>query len=111
MVVRFVGVIRVPLCAGVSRVCPVCVPAPPGDFLRVRAEPGHTHKVPVPTSLSELVIVSSGSQPFHVHVHNTAVSHITESKIRWWGGDCVSYPFGSITESKIRWGGLCVNPE
>ena len=28
MVVRFVGVIRVPLCARVSRVCPVCVPAP-----------------------------------------------------------------------------------
>ena len=26
MVVRFVGVIRVPLCARVSRVCPVCVP-------------------------------------------------------------------------------------
>ena len=30
MVVRFVSVIRVPLCASVSRVCPVCVPAPPG---------------------------------------------------------------------------------
>ena len=29
MVVRFVGVIRVPLCARVSRVRPVCVPAPP----------------------------------------------------------------------------------
>ena len=35
MVVRFVGVIRVPLCAHVSRVCPVCVPAPPGVFLPV----------------------------------------------------------------------------
>ena len=34
MVVRFVGVIRVPLCARVSRVCPVCVPAPPVVFLR-----------------------------------------------------------------------------
>ena len=33
MVVRFVGVIRVPLCARVSRVRPVCVPAPPGVFL------------------------------------------------------------------------------
>ena len=35
MVVRFVGVIRVPLCARVSRVCPVCVPvpAPPGVFI------------------------------------------------------------------------------
>ena len=33
MVVRFVGVIRVPLCARVSRVCPVCVP---GVFLPVQ---------------------------------------------------------------------------
>ena len=33
MVVRFVGVIRVRLCARVSRVRPVCVPAPPGVFL------------------------------------------------------------------------------
>jgi len=31
-VVRFVCVIRVPLCARVSRVCPVCVPAPPVSF-------------------------------------------------------------------------------
>ena len=30
---RFVCVIRVPVCARVSRVCPVCVPAPPGVFL------------------------------------------------------------------------------
>ena len=30
MVVRFVCVIRVPVCARVSRACPVCVPAPPG---------------------------------------------------------------------------------
>ena len=28
MFVRFVCVIRVPVCARVSRVCPVCVPAP-----------------------------------------------------------------------------------
>ena len=35
MVVRFVCVIRVPVCARVSRVCPVCVPAPPGIFLPV----------------------------------------------------------------------------
>ena len=35
MVVRFVCVICVPSCACVSRVCPVCVPAPPrGVFLR-----------------------------------------------------------------------------
>ena len=33
MVVRFVFVIRVPVCARVSRVCPVCVPAPPVSFL------------------------------------------------------------------------------
>ena len=32
MVVRFVCVIRVPVCARVSRVCPVCVPAPPVSF-------------------------------------------------------------------------------
>ena len=36
MVVRFVGVTRVPLCARVSCVRPVCVPAPPGVFLPVR---------------------------------------------------------------------------
>ena len=38
MVVRFVCpvcVVRVPLCARVSRVCPVCVPAPPGVLLPV----------------------------------------------------------------------------
>ena len=35
MVVRFVGVTRVPLCARVSCVRPVCVPAPPGVFLPV----------------------------------------------------------------------------
>ena len=35
VVVRFVCVIRVPVCARVSRVCPVCVPAPPGVFLPV----------------------------------------------------------------------------
>ena len=40
MVVRFVGVIRVPLCARVSRVCPVCVPAPPGVFLPVQKHRG-----------------------------------------------------------------------
>jgi len=46
MVVRFVCpvcVVRVPLCARVSRVCPVCVPAPPGVFLPgecVPAPPG-----------------------------------------------------------------------
>jgi len=28
-------VVRVPLCARVSRVCPLCVPAPPGVFLPV----------------------------------------------------------------------------
>ena len=33
MVVRFVGVTRVPLCARVSCVRPVRVPAPPGIFL------------------------------------------------------------------------------
>ena len=32
MVVRFVCVIRVPLCALVSRVCHLCVPAPPVSF-------------------------------------------------------------------------------
>ena len=37
MVVRFVGVTRVPLCARVSCVRPVCVPAPPGVFLPVAA--------------------------------------------------------------------------
>ena len=38
MVVRFVFVIRaVPVCARAPRVCPVCVPAPPGVF-----RPGHT---------------------------------------------------------------------
>ena len=36
MVLRFVCVIRVPVCARVSRVCPVCVPAPPGVFLPVQ---------------------------------------------------------------------------
>ena len=35
MVVRFVCVIRVPVCARAPRVCPVCVPAPPGVFLPV----------------------------------------------------------------------------
>jgi len=35
MVVRFVCAVRVPLCVRVSRVCPVCVPAPPGVFLPV----------------------------------------------------------------------------
>ena len=37
MVVRFVGVTRVPLCARVSCVRPVCVPASPGVFLPVSA--------------------------------------------------------------------------
>ena len=32
--------IRVPVCARVSRVCPVCVPAPPGVFLLVRGSRG-----------------------------------------------------------------------
>jgi hypothetical protein len=36
MVVRFVGVPRVPLCARVSCVRPVCVPAPPVSFYRYR---------------------------------------------------------------------------
>ena len=40
MVVRFVCVVRVPLCARVSRVCPVCVPCvsrlPPVSFYRYR---------------------------------------------------------------------------
>ena len=36
MAVRFVCVIRVPVCARVSRACPVCVPAPPGVFLPVQ---------------------------------------------------------------------------
>ena len=31
---RFVYVIRVPVCASASRVCPVCVPAPPVSFYR-----------------------------------------------------------------------------
>ena len=39
MVVRFFCVIRVPLCACVSRVCPVCVPAPPGVFLPAHIGP------------------------------------------------------------------------
>ena len=34
IVVRFVIVIRVPVCASASRVCPVCVPAPPVSFYR-----------------------------------------------------------------------------
>ena len=34
MVVRFVCVFRVPVCARVSRACPVCVPAPPVSFYR-----------------------------------------------------------------------------
>ena len=40
MVVRFVGVTRVPLCARVSCARPVCVPAPPGVFLPVAAGGG-----------------------------------------------------------------------
>jgi hypothetical protein len=36
MVVRFVCVVRVPLCVRVSRVSRVCVPAPPGVFLPVQ---------------------------------------------------------------------------
>ena len=32
MVVRFVCVFRVPVCARVSRTCPVCVPAPPVSY-------------------------------------------------------------------------------
>ena len=35
MVVRFVGVTRVPLCARLSCVRPVCVPAPPVSFYRL----------------------------------------------------------------------------
>ena len=35
LTLRFLCVVRVPLCARVSRVCPVCVPAPPGVFLPV----------------------------------------------------------------------------
>ena len=34
MVVRFVCAVRVPLCVRVSRVCPVCVPAPQLYFYR-----------------------------------------------------------------------------
>ena len=44
MVVRFVGVTRVPLCARVSCVRPVCVPAPPGVFLPVRFKSDETKK-------------------------------------------------------------------
>ena len=44
---RFVGVTRVPLCARVSCVRPVCVPAPPGVFLPVPV-PVVTAKFPVP---------------------------------------------------------------
>ena len=44
---RFVCVIRAPVCA--SRVCPVCVPAPPGVFLPVPAPPGIF--LPVPYSV------------------------------------------------------------
>ena len=94
MVVRFVGVIRVPLCAGVSRVCPVCVPAPPGDFLPVKtpggAEPGardthgtHTQGTgtdqPLGTCDRQLRLTAGGftftfiTQPFH-----TSLS-------RYWG--------------------------
>jgi hypothetical protein len=40
MVVRFVGVTRVPLCVRVSCVRPVCVPAPPGVFLPVHTTCG-----------------------------------------------------------------------
>ncbi len=36
----FVCVIRVPVCAPLPRVCPVCVPAPPGVFEPVRMYPG-----------------------------------------------------------------------
>ena len=43
MVLRFVCVIRVPVCARVSRVCPVCVPAPPGVFLPVQFCPRRIH--------------------------------------------------------------------
>ena len=45
MVVRFVSVVRAPLCARVSRVCPVCVPAPPVSYCLFT---GYHAKFPVP---------------------------------------------------------------
>ena len=58
MVVRFVCVIRVPVCARVSRVCPVCVPAPPGVLLLVLAAPVSFYRtVPVPEARDPSVLV------------------------------------------------------
>ena len=46
MVVRFVCVIRVPLCARVSRVCSVCDPAPPGERVQYRYSTGTSRVCP-----------------------------------------------------------------
>ena len=49
--------VQVPLCARVSRMCPVCVPAPPGVFLPVIAKrstqnPPHSRPGSLPMFLS-----------------------------------------------------------
>ena len=53
MVVRFVVVTRVPLCARVSCVRPVCVPAPPGVFL------------PVPYRFTRAIVFPSSPSSFY----------------------------------------------
>ena len=67
MVVRFVGVTRVPLCARVSCVRPVCVPAPPGVFL--------------PTSLSQFIYRVSAlafwTTPLRIHSSKSAQRSFT----------------------------------
>ena len=58
MVVRFVCVIRVPVCARVSRVCPMCVPAPPVSFTfyRLLSRPGFGRRVVVRVSRGGCVV-------------------------------------------------------
>ena len=63
MVVRFVGVIRVPLCARVSRVCPVCVPAPPVVFLRYM----------LPGVFLPVHVCALGSQVKSIHKQQTTI--------------------------------------
>ena len=59
---RFVGVILFPLCAArVSRVCPVCVPAPTGVFLPVQTHRGESG----PVRACVLSAVEIWSEPGH----------------------------------------------
>ena len=59
----FVGVIRVPLCARVSSVCPVCVPAPPGIFL--------------PACTARVSCVRPVCQKSHTDTHSHSHKHFT----------------------------------